>query len=223
MKTISLAFEWNDIARFGLSLNKQTQCRDVRLCGVIVSPSLVLDFHFVAAFAHVKLNSDCLCNNKSNSNCIIKINAFSVVLFFFHYAFDSLVTFCSIERFDHAAHEGYENVGSEIGSPTYEEFERPPLRHIDKYMMPRFFGLSARYTVSVMAMVGFIISFGMKNNVSTAKLARSLSGVCCLIRFENVILIFAHLGTLCLFNSRQVGIGLLIRRFSSIRRSSTAT
>lgn len=68
-------------------------------------------------------------------------------------------------------------MGSEPGSPS-DEIERPPLRHIDKYIKPQFFGLTARYTVSIMAMIGFIISFGMKNNVSTAKIAKkSLTGV----------------------------------------------
>lgn len=85
----------------------------------------------------------------------------------------------SVEKFDQfpEAKDGYETMGSESGSPS-EEFERPPLRHVDKYLKPQFFGLTARYTVSIMAMIGFIISFGMKNNVSTAKIAkRSLTGV----------------------------------------------
>lgn len=85
----------------------------------------------------------------------------------------------STEKFDQfpESREGYETVGSEPGSPS-DEIERPPLRHIDKYMKPQFFGLTARYTVSIMAMIGFIISFGMKNNVSTAKIAKkSLTGV----------------------------------------------
>lgn len=85
----------------------------------------------------------------------------------------------STEKFDQfpESREGYETVGSEPGSPS-DEIERPPLRYIDKYMKPQFFGLSARYTVAIMAMIGFIISFGMKNNVSTAKIAKkSLTGV----------------------------------------------
>lgn len=37
------------------------------------------------------------------------------------------------------------------------------------------FGLSARYTVALMAMMGFIISFGMKCNLSAAKSEREKS------------------------------------------------
>lgn len=59
-----------------------------------------------------------------------------------------------------------------MDSPSYDEVERPPLRQIDKYVRAELFGLSARYTVSVMAMLGFIISFGMRCNMGMAKLEK---------------------------------------------------
>lgn len=85
------------------------------------------------------------------------------------------------DQFADARH-GYENAGSEFDSPMYEEMERPPLRAIDSYLAPNLCGLSARFTVAVMAMLGFIISFGIKNNVSTAKTVRkALTGVIAMI------------------------------------------
>lgn len=77
-----------------------------------------------------------------------------------------------LEKFDHFSQpkHGYDNVNGDLDSPTsFDEIERPPLRHIDKYIRAELFGLSARYTVAVMAMMGFIISFGMKCNLSAAK------------------------------------------------------
>lgn len=67
-------------------------------------------------------------------------------------------------------------MNGDIDSPTsFDEIERPPLRHIDKYLRAELFGLSARYTVALMAMMGFIISFGMKCNLSAAKPERERS------------------------------------------------
>lgn len=64
-------------------------------------------------------------------------------------------------------------MNGDIDSPTsFDEIERPPLRHIDKYVRAEMCGLSARYTVAFMAMMGFIISFGMKCNLSAAKSER---------------------------------------------------
>lgn len=80
----------------------------------------------------------------------------------------------SIEKFDHFSQprHGYDNVDGDLDSPSYDEVERPPLRQIDKYVRAEMFGLSARYTVSVMAMLGFIISFGMRCNMGMAKLEK---------------------------------------------------
>lgn len=83
-----------------------------------------------------------------------------------------------LEKFDHFSQpkHGYDNVNGEMDSPaSFDEVERPPLRHIDKYMRAELFGLSARYTVAIMAMMGFIISFGMKCNLSAAKSEREKS------------------------------------------------
>ncbi|KAK2581885.1 hypothetical protein KPH14_002346 [Odynerus spinipes] len=50
------------------------------------------------------------------------------------------------------------------------EPERPPLRHIDTYCKPECPCLSKRYTIALLACVGFIISFGMRCNMGMAKL-----------------------------------------------------
>lgn len=90
---------------------------------------------------------------------------------------DFLIHSNRIEKFDHFSQpkHGYDNVdgGGGLDSPTsFDGVERPPLRHIDKYVRAELFGLSARYTVALMAMMGFIISFGMKCNLSPAKMER---------------------------------------------------
>lgn len=57
------------------------------------------------------------------------------------------------------------------GTPeSLPEIERPPLRHIDKYVRAEFPCLSKRYTVAVLTCVGFMISFGMRCNMAMAKL-----------------------------------------------------
>ena len=53
---------------------------------------------------------------------------------------------------------------------SFEEIERPPLRHIDKYVKAEMPCLSQRYTVALMASLGFIIPFGMRCNMGMAKL-----------------------------------------------------
>ena len=53
---------------------------------------------------------------------------------------------------------------------SFEEIERPPLRKIDKYTKAECPCLSQRYTVAVMACLGFVISFGMRCNMGMAKL-----------------------------------------------------
>ncbi|XP_014213996.1 vesicular glutamate transporter 1 [Copidosoma floridanum] len=50
------------------------------------------------------------------------------------------------------------------------EPERPPLRHIDTYCMPEIPCLSKRYTIALLACIGFVISFGMRCNMGMAKL-----------------------------------------------------
>lgn len=63
----------------------------------------------------------------------------------------------------------YDDNGPE--SPmSFEELERPPLRHIDKYTKAECPCLSQRYTIALMACLGFIISFGMRCNMGMAKL-----------------------------------------------------
>lgn len=80
-----------------------------------------------------------------------------------------------MQKFDHFSQptQGYGTVVGDMDSPgSYDEVERPPLRHIDKYMRAEVCGLSARYTVALLTCVGFIISFGMRCNLGMAKLER---------------------------------------------------
>lgn len=54
---------------------------------------------------------------------------------------------------------------------SFEELERPPLRHIDKYVKAQCPCLNTiRYTIALMACLGFIVSFGMRCNMGMAKL-----------------------------------------------------
>ncbi|KAJ9577884.1 hypothetical protein L9F63_025255, partial [Diploptera punctata] len=67
--------------------------------------------------------------------------------------------------------KGFVNADGGLGTPdSLPEPERPPLRHIDKYIRPECPCLSKRYTVAVLTCVGFIISFGMRCNMGMAKL-----------------------------------------------------
>jgi ACS family sodium-dependent inorganic phosphate cotransporter-like MFS transporter 6/7/8 len=53
---------------------------------------------------------------------------------------------------------------------SFEEMERPRLRHVDTYCPAQCPCLSARFTVALMACIGFTISFGMRCNMGMAKL-----------------------------------------------------
>ncbi|XP_063241946.1 vesicular glutamate transporter 1 [Bacillus rossius redtenbacheri] len=67
--------------------------------------------------------------------------------------------------------KGFVDAEGELGTPeSLPEPERPPLRHIDKYVRPECPCLSKRYTVALLTCVGFIISFGMRCNMGMAKL-----------------------------------------------------
>lgn len=60
---------------------------------------------------------------------------------------------------------------SPLESPkNFEEIDQPPLRQIDKYMQAKCPCLSQRYTIALMACLGFIILFGMHCNIGMAKL-----------------------------------------------------
>lgn len=60
---------------------------------------------------------------------------------------------------------------------SFDEIERPPLRKIDKYLKAECPCMSARYTIALMACIGFMISFGMRCNMSAAKLKGEHNGV----------------------------------------------
>ncbi len=67
---------------------------------------------------------------------------------------------------------GHEYGINDRDSPaSFDEIERPPLRQIDKYIRAELPCLSTRYTVAVMTSLGFIISFGIRCNLSMAKLS----------------------------------------------------
>lgn len=53
---------------------------------------------------------------------------------------------------------------------SFDEIERPPLRHVDKYCRAELPCMTTRYTVAMMTCIGFIISFGIRCNLSMAKL-----------------------------------------------------
>lgn len=54
---------------------------------------------------------------------------------------------------------------------SFDEIERPPLRHIDKYIKAGCPCIkTTRYTIALMTCMGFIISFGMRCNMGMAKL-----------------------------------------------------
>ncbi|XP_017859734.1 PREDICTED: vesicular glutamate transporter 1 [Drosophila arizonae] len=59
---------------------------------------------------------------------------------------------------------------------SFEEIERPPLRKIDKYCKAECPCMPARYTIATMACVGFMIAFGMRCNMSAAKLKGEHNG-----------------------------------------------
>lgn len=56
---------------------------------------------------------------------------------------------------------------------SFDEIERPPLRHVDKYCRAECPCMTTRYTVAMMTCLGFIISFGIRCNLSMAKLTLS--------------------------------------------------
>ena len=65
---------------------------------------------------------------------------------------------------------GYADDGGGDSPLSLEEIERPPLRHIDKYIRAECPCLTTRYTIALMTCLGFIISFGMRCNMGMAKL-----------------------------------------------------
>ncbi|XP_024936871.1 vesicular glutamate transporter 1 [Cephus cinctus] len=70
--------------------------------------------------------------------------------------------------------KGFEDERGYSAQSSFEslpEPERPPLRHIDTYCMPECPCLSKRYTIAVLACLGFVISFGMRCNMGMAWLS----------------------------------------------------
>lgn len=107
----------------------------------------------------------CARSLKITDKCV-KLTTARVFFCYSHYRLEKFDTFSTPKH-------GYDNVNGDLDSPaSFDEIERPPLRHIDKYVRAELCGLSARYTVAFMAMMGFIISFGMKCNLSAAKSER---------------------------------------------------
>uniref|UniRef100_A0A182RFJ1 Uncharacterized protein n=1 Tax=Anopheles funestus TaxID=62324 RepID=A0A182RFJ1_ANOFN len=63
------------------------------------------------------------------------------------------------------------DTGGNDSPMSFEEIERPPLRHVDKYVRAECPCIkTTRYTISLMTCLGFIISFGMRCNMGMAKL-----------------------------------------------------
>nr|CAG4650107.1 EOG090X04X8 [Sida crystallina] len=66
--------------------------------------------------------------------------------------------------------KGFVTTG-DLGSPeSLPELERPPLRKIDKYIQPECpcCNITKRYTIALLASVGFVISFGIRCNLGVA-------------------------------------------------------
>lgn len=62
--------------------------------------------------------------------------------------------------------------GGDESPMSLDDYERPPLRHIDKYLKAELPCIkTTRYTMALMTCIGFIISFGMRCNLSFAKLS----------------------------------------------------
>ncbi|XP_017888361.1 vesicular glutamate transporter 1 [Ceratina calcarata] len=72
---------------------------------------------------------------------------------------------------DNKGFEGERPYSRQASFESLPEPERPPLRHIDTYCKPECPCLSKRYTIATLACMGFIISFGMRCNMSMAKMA----------------------------------------------------
>ncbi|XP_046962471.1 vesicular glutamate transporter 1 [Vanessa cardui] len=70
----------------------------------------------------------------------------------------------------HVEQKGYDQMydGEDLETPPSPD--RPPPRHIDKYVRAECPCLSTRYTVALLACFGFSIMFGMRCNMSMAKL-----------------------------------------------------
>ncbi|XP_058059544.1 vesicular glutamate transporter 1 [Anopheles bellator] len=63
------------------------------------------------------------------------------------------------------------DTGGNDSPMSFEEIERPPLRHVDKYVRAECPCIkTTRYTIALMTCLGFIISFGMRCNMGMAKL-----------------------------------------------------
>ncbi|XP_019877984.2 vesicular glutamate transporter 1 [Aethina tumida] len=75
------------------------------------------------------------------------------------------------EEFD-AAKTKRESIAADDASSidSIPDIDRPPLRHIDKYIRPELPCLTKRATVAFLSCVGFIIMFGMRTSMSVVKL-----------------------------------------------------
>jgi hypothetical protein len=68
---------------------------------------------------------------------------------------ETVLVFCARTFSKSEDNKGFVNAEGELGSPeSLPEPERPPLRHIDKYVRPECPCLSKRYTMAVLTCVG---------------------------------------------------------------------
>jgi hypothetical protein len=66
-----------------------------------------------------------------------------------------VLVFCARTFSKSEDNRGFVNAEGELGSPeSLPEPERPPLRHIDRYVRPECPCLSKRYTMAVLTCVG---------------------------------------------------------------------
>lgn len=92
-----------------------------------------------------------------------------------------------MEGGDGAQREGhYGEYDDRPDSPaSFEEVERPPLRKVDKYCKAECPCLPQRFTIAMMACIGFMISFGMRCNMSAAKLKLEHNGVSIMVSISS--------------------------------------
>ncbi|GBP49654.1 Vesicular glutamate transporter 1 [Eumeta japonica] len=81
------------------------------------------------------------------------------------------ITRCTDQQYEsfHVSQKGYDQFdGDDMESPPSPD--RPPPRPIDKHLRAQCPCLTVRYTVALLACFGFSIMFGMRCNMSMAKL-----------------------------------------------------
>lgn len=68
---------------------------------------------------------------------------------------------------------GDQHAANDLSSPeSIQSVDRPPLRHIDKYIRPEISFLTKRITVALLSCIGFIVMFGMRSLMGVANIEK---------------------------------------------------